>query len=241
MDQSRDELLYADVKGKNPFKDRRVRLAIYQALDTDALNRVSCAGSRFQPRSSCPTRSGRHSTRAQQALPYDVEKAKKLLAEAGYAKGFSTQIDCQNVRENVCTAIAGMLARIGINVKVNSLQNARYFAKGQSRDTSFYSSGWGGQNTGRDVPLAAAPALTQREGRRRLQLGRLQGREDGRPHRPGEGRDGQGEAPGAHQRRAEDPARAGLPRADPSPDGAWASRANVELANRPDSWLESAG
>ena len=37
FDQDRDELLYSDVKGKNPFKDKRVRLALYQAIDTEAL------------------------------------------------------------------------------------------------------------------------------------------------------------------------------------------------------------
>src|SRR5258706_10384659 len=37
LDQFRDELLYSNVKGKNPFKDRRVRLPVYQALDLEAI------------------------------------------------------------------------------------------------------------------------------------------------------------------------------------------------------------
>jgi len=37
MDQQRDELLYSNAKGKNPFRDRRVRQALYQAIDTDAI------------------------------------------------------------------------------------------------------------------------------------------------------------------------------------------------------------
>src|SRR5258708_16299464 len=44
MDQARAELLYSDVKGRNPFKDRRVRLALYQAIDTEAINRVVMRG-----------------------------------------------------------------------------------------------------------------------------------------------------------------------------------------------------
>ena len=41
MDQNRDELLFSNVKGKNPFKDKRVRQAIYQAIDIEAIkNRV---------------------------------------------------------------------------------------------------------------------------------------------------------------------------------------------------------
>ena len=35
MDQNRDELLESNVKGKNPFKDKRVRQAFYQAIDED--------------------------------------------------------------------------------------------------------------------------------------------------------------------------------------------------------------
>ena len=37
MDQKRDELLYSNVKGKNPFKDRRVRQAFFQAIDIEAI------------------------------------------------------------------------------------------------------------------------------------------------------------------------------------------------------------
>ena len=37
MDQKRDELLFSNVKGKNPFKDKRVRQAFYQAIDIEAI------------------------------------------------------------------------------------------------------------------------------------------------------------------------------------------------------------
>ena len=37
MDQKRDELLFSSVKGKNPFKDKRVRQAFYQAIDIDGI------------------------------------------------------------------------------------------------------------------------------------------------------------------------------------------------------------
>jgi peptide/nickel transport system substrate-binding protein len=41
MDQKRDELLYSNVKGKNPFKDKRVRQALYQAIDIE-IDQVAC-------------------------------------------------------------------------------------------------------------------------------------------------------------------------------------------------------
>ena len=44
MDQARDELLYSDVKGKNPFKDVRVRKAFYQAVDIDLIKSRLMAG-----------------------------------------------------------------------------------------------------------------------------------------------------------------------------------------------------
>ena len=44
MDQFRDELLYSDVKGKNPFKDVRVRRALYQAIDVEAIKRSVMRG-----------------------------------------------------------------------------------------------------------------------------------------------------------------------------------------------------
>jgi peptide/nickel transport system substrate-binding protein len=48
MDQKRDELLYSNVKGKNPFKDKRVRQAFYQAIDIDGIKKHGDAR-RLQP------------------------------------------------------------------------------------------------------------------------------------------------------------------------------------------------
>ncbi len=49
MDQKRDELQYSNIKGKNPFKDKRVRQAFYQAIDIVASRRPSCAAPRAPP------------------------------------------------------------------------------------------------------------------------------------------------------------------------------------------------
>ena len=51
MDQKRDELLYSSVKGKNPFKDKRVRQAFYQAIDIEGIKRT-----RDARRLACPPR-----------------------------------------------------------------------------------------------------------------------------------------------------------------------------------------
>src|SRR3546814_7262552 len=64
-------------------------------------------------------------------LPYDPEKAKALLAEAGYAEGFTVTLDCPNDRyvndERICQAVASMLARIGVKVDLMAQTKSKYF------------------------------------------------------------------------------------------------------------------
>ena len=77
----------------------------------------------------------------------DRERARKLLAEAGYPQGFEVTLDCPNNRyindERICQAAAAMLAQVNIKVKLNSMPRAIYFPKIQKFDTSFYMLGWG--------------------------------------------------------------------------------------------------
>ena len=149
----------------SPFKDIRVRRALYQAIDTDAINRVVMRGLAVPAGLVLPNpeAAGVVAPELNTRLPYDVAASKRLLAEAGFPKGFSTELDCQNVREFVCTAIAGMLARVNVTVKVNSLQNARFFAKGQAREMSFFLLGWGGPNN--DAIFTLQPLLHGRNAR----------------------------------------------------------------------------
>jgi peptide/nickel transport system substrate-binding protein len=97
-------------------------------------------------------------------LPYDVAAAKKLMAEAGYPNGFEVQLDCPNNRyindEKICVAVAGMLAKIGVKVKVNAMPRAQYFPKMQRLDMSFCMLGWGGATT--DAIFTLQPVLHSR-------------------------------------------------------------------------------
>jgi len=160
FDQHRDELLYADVKGKNPFKDRRVREAVYQAIDIEALRRVTMRGQALPTGGITPSPLG-STPEAEKRLPYDPNRAKQLLAEAGYPSGFGFTLDCPNNRyindEQICIAVSGMLARIGLRVKVNAQPRAIYFARMQKRDTSMYMLGWGGAIT--DAQTTLVPVL----------------------------------------------------------------------------------
>ena len=145
MDQKRDELLYSNVKGKNPFKDKRVRQAFYQAIDIDGIKKTVMRGASnpsallvgpgingFQP--------------DMKRLPYDVEAAKKLMAEAGYANGFEVSMNCPNDRyvndARICQAVAANLARINVKINLQAETKGTYFPKILRRDTAFYMLGW---------------------------------------------------------------------------------------------------
>lgn len=142
MDQAGAELKYSDVKGKNPFKDRRVRQAVYQAIDMDTLR------SRVMRNSVLPTgiliAGGVNSvdlSLVPRTYPFDIAAAKRLLSEAGYPNGFDVTLDCPNDRyvndEQVCVAISAMLAKADIRVKVNPMPGAQFFQKAGAGDSSF--------------------------------------------------------------------------------------------------------
>ena len=146
MDQKRDELLYSSVKGKNPFKDKRVRQAFYQAIDIDGIKRTVMRGA------SNPTAlmvgPGVNGFMAEQnkRLPFDVEAAKKLMADAGYASGFELTMNCPNDRyvndSRICQAVAANLSRINVKINLAAETKGTYFPKILRRDTSFYLLGW---------------------------------------------------------------------------------------------------
>ena len=147
MDQWRDELLYSSVKGKNPFKDKRVREAFQNALDLNALKTQVMRGLSVPTAVMYAPQVDGYAKELDKVRPADRERARKLLAEAGYAKGFEVTLDCPNNRyvndEKMCVAIAAMLAQINVTVKVNAMPRATYFPKIQNLDTSFYMLGWG--------------------------------------------------------------------------------------------------
>ena len=147
FDQFRDELQYSSVKGKNPFKDKRVREAFQLAIDTQAIKTQVLRGLSIPAGVMMAPQVDGYPKELDKVVKVDREKAKKLLADAGYAQGFEVTLDCPNNRyiadEKICVATAGMLAQIGIKVKVNAMPRANYFPKIQNLDTSFYMLGWG--------------------------------------------------------------------------------------------------
>ncbi len=147
LDQGSDELKYSSVKGKNPFKDRRVREALSIAIDRDAIKRSTMRGLSI-PASSIVAPGVNGNTPEVDPVPkVDADRAKKLLSEAGYPDGFEFQLNCPNNRyvndEEICQSVASMWARIGIKVRLVPEGMATFIVKVQNFDTSAYMLGWG--------------------------------------------------------------------------------------------------
>jgi peptide/nickel transport system substrate-binding protein len=158
MDQARDELLYSDVKGKNPFKDIRVRKAFYQAIDVEAIKRSVMRGVSWPAGMvMAPQLNGAPKNLNTRLLPFDAEASKKLLAEAGYPNGFTVAMQCPNNRyvydEQICLAIISMLGRVGIKITPQIEPAAKWNVRLNTQDLSFYMIGHAG------LPMADSFAL----------------------------------------------------------------------------------
>jgi peptide/nickel transport system substrate-binding protein len=151
LDQARDELLFSDVKGRNPFKDRRVRAALYQAIDIDAIKTQVMRGLATPTAIAFPNPKGEGIPAAlDKRLAFDPATSKRLLAEAGYPAGFGFTLHCPNDRyvndEKICTALAAMWARVGLDVKVEAMPKAQYFQRTPKKEFSACMQGWGDNN-----------------------------------------------------------------------------------------------
>jgi peptide/nickel transport system substrate-binding protein len=148
FDQARDELLKSNVKGKNPFKDVRVREAFYRAIDVDAIKSKVMRGASAPVGIMVGEGINGYDEKLAERVPYDPDRARALMAEAGYADGFEVGMDCPNDRyvndEAICQAVASMLARIGVKVNLNAQTRSKYFSEilGPAYNTSFYMLGW---------------------------------------------------------------------------------------------------
>ena len=167
MDQKRDELPNSSVKGKNPFKDKRVRQAFYQAIDIEGLHKQVMRGA-----------SGNLSTLVGKGingfpadikrLPYDPAASKKLLADAGYPNGFELTMNCSNDRyindSRICQTVAANLAKVGVKVNLQAETKGTYFPRLMRRESSFYILGWTPTTYDAHNPLLALMACETGKG-----------------------------------------------------------------------------
>ncbi len=159
MDQGRDKLLYGQVPGdKNPFKDQRVRKALYQAVDIETMKTKLMNGQSFPTGSMTPSPIASFNDPAiESRYPFDLGAARKLMADAGYAEGFEVTLDCPNNRyindEEICIALAAMWSQLKVKVRVNAMPRTTFFPKMEKLDTSMYLFGWGGAVTDAETTL----------------------------------------------------------------------------------------
>ena len=151
MDQYRDHPPHLSDKSgkplaKNPFKDARVRLALSKAINRRAIVERVMEGHAIAAGNLVSPPVFGHAD-ALKPETYDPQAAKKLLAEAGYPDGFALTLHAPNDRyvndEQVAQAVAQMLARIGIQTKVETMPASVYFAKARAGGFAFALLGWG--------------------------------------------------------------------------------------------------
>ena len=149
MDVASPELQTSNIKGKNPFADKRVRQAINMAIDREAIKRAVMRGQSVPAGVIAPPFVNGY-TKELDALPkVDLARAAALLKEAGYADGFQVTLHCPNDRyindEGICQAATAMLAKIGIKVNLVAQSRGPHFTLIQKTppETEFYMVGWG--------------------------------------------------------------------------------------------------
>lgn len=149
MDVGSKELKTSDVKGKNPFADKRVRQAMNMAINRTAIQRIVMRGQSIPTGVIMPPFVNGWTKDLDVAPATDVAKAKGLLAEAGYPNGFGVTLHCPNDRyvndEGICQAAVGMFGQIGVKVTLVSQSKSIHFTliQKQPPETEFYLVGWG--------------------------------------------------------------------------------------------------
>lgn len=131
---------------KNPFRDVRVRKALSMAINRDAIVSRVMEGKAQSAAQLLPDIFYGTSKKLK-PMKFDVEGAKKLLAEAGYSNGFAMTVHGPNNRyindAGVAQALAQMYTRIGIDTKVETMPSAVYFTRATKLEFGFMLLGWG--------------------------------------------------------------------------------------------------
>ena len=147
MDTQSPELSTCSVKGKNPLADKRVRQAIYQAIDIEAIEDVVMRGSTIPAGMLVAPGVFGYNEEQGKRLPYDPEASKRLLAEAGYPDGFSFTLSVPKYpgwnSEGIGQATIPMLARVGINARLDVQPGSKYWPGIFKGEHDFYLMGYG--------------------------------------------------------------------------------------------------
>lgn len=130
----------------NPFRDVRVREAVAKAINVPAILQTIMRGN-AEPASQLVSPAMRGFSDAADRRPaFDIDAARALLAEAGYADGFGFGLMCPNNRylndEAVCQAVVSMLAQIGVEAELNAMPVSNYWPELREDNFDMYLLGW---------------------------------------------------------------------------------------------------
>ena len=155
-----------DTAGKNPLKDRRVREALNLVLDRAALVRQAMAGDATVATDLLP-RPMFGARRTAASVAPDPQRARRLLADAGYPDGFSLILGAPNGRYlndvRVAAAVAASWTAIGVKTRVETSQPPVFFQNRDAYRYSAYLSGWSTAAGEAGDPLGALVATPDRE------------------------------------------------------------------------------
>jgi peptide/nickel transport system substrate-binding protein len=135
--------------GKNPLKDLRVRQALYQAINIEAIRRTTMRNSSTPSALMiAPSVEGFAADQNVRA-PFDQAAARRLLAEAGYPNGFPLTLNCPNNRyvndEAICQNVVTMFTQVGIQARLNAMpmpQHVNTAGPTGGYNSSMYMLGW---------------------------------------------------------------------------------------------------
>ena len=155
-----------DTDGKNPLKDKRVRQALSEAINRQAIAEKVMEGA-AQPAGDFlpwPAFGARKDARPDR---YDPTNARRLLAEAGYPKGFSITLGTPNGRyardQQIAQAIADSWSRVGVKTGVEASEPSAFFKNRNEFKYSAYLAGWNSETGEVSNPLRALVATPSRE------------------------------------------------------------------------------
>ena len=130
-----------------PFDDKRVRQAINYASDIDGLIDALYFGMGVKTRGPMGDKVwGFDETLPMDPYPYNVEKAKALLAEAGYPDGFKTKLyaSTNGLSRSTAEQFQGFLADVGIEAEVITLEWGAFLAATRDGVDGMFTMGWSG-------------------------------------------------------------------------------------------------
>lgn len=137
---------------RKPFDNKLVREALNYAVDKKSIIDAFYGGQAIAAKNPMPPSIEGYDD-AIEAYPYDLDKAKQLLAQAGYPNGFSMDLWAMPVARpympegmKVAEVIQASFAKIGVKAKIQTVDWATYLQKAAKGDFDAYMLGWTGDN-----------------------------------------------------------------------------------------------